>query len=161
MRDFELGRRFNLIFVARNSLLHLLSTKDLLAAFRAVRRHLAPNGIFAFDVFNPDVRILARPADRRFPVMEVTTDAFGPLRVEGSNDYDAAEQVDHGTLFISTPNEADKWVLSLPVRSIFPQELPLLVSAGGLELVERFGDLSREPFGAASPRQVCLCRAAA
>ncbi|SRR6266542_4066868 len=161
MRDFDLGRCFRLIFVARNSLLHLLSTEDLLAAFVAVKRHLAPNGIFAFDVFNPDVRILARPTDRRFPVMEVTTDAFGSLCVEGSHDYDAAGQVNHGTWYISTPDEPDKWVVPVPVRSIFPQELPLLVSAGGLELVERFGDVSREPFGARSPRQVCLCRAAA
>ena len=28
------------------------------------------------------------------------------------------------------------------LRSIFPQELPLLISAAGLELVSRFGDLS-------------------
>ena len=62
MRDFALGGDFNVIFIARNSLLHLLSTVDLLAAFTAVRRHLAPNGIFAFDIFNPDVRLLARPS---------------------------------------------------------------------------------------------------
>ena len=45
MRDFDLGRRFALIFIARNSLLHLHSTEDILAAFAMVRRHLAPAGI--------------------------------------------------------------------------------------------------------------------
>jgi SAM-dependent methyltransferase len=160
MRDFDLGRSFRLIFVARNSLLHLLSTRDLIAAFVAVKRHLAPDGIFAFDVFNPDVQILSRPADKRFPVMGVTTDAFGPIRVEVSNCYDAAAQVDRGTWYISTADVADKWVFPVVVRSIFPQELPLLVSAGGLELVQRYGDVSLEPFDAGSPRQVCLCRAA-
>lgn len=35
MRDFALGRAFSLIFVGRNSLLHLLSTEDLLAAVKA------------------------------------------------------------------------------------------------------------------------------
>jgi SAM-dependent methyltransferase len=160
MRDFDLGRRFNLILIARNSLLHLLSTEDLLAAFVAVKRHLEPNGIFAFDVFNPDVRILSRPSDQRFPVMEVTADGFGHISVEGSHDYDAAAQVNHGTWYVSASDEADKWVFPLSLRSIFPQELPLLVSAGGLELVERFGDLSRETFGRGSPRQVCLCGAA-
>src|SRR3954471_13432807 len=54
MCDFGLGRSVRLIFVSRNSLLHLLSTTDLLAAFTAFRRHLAPGGIFAFDIFNPD-----------------------------------------------------------------------------------------------------------
>jgi SAM-dependent methyltransferase len=33
MRTFSLGRRFALIFIARNSLLHLHSTEDILAAF--------------------------------------------------------------------------------------------------------------------------------
>jgi len=56
MRDFALDREFDLIFIARNSLLHLLSTTDLHAAFSAVRRHLTP-----------DVRMLARPSARRFP----------------------------------------------------------------------------------------------
>src|ERR1700727_1166087 len=36
MRNFDLGRRFGLIFVARNSLLHLHSTDDFLAAFVAI-----------------------------------------------------------------------------------------------------------------------------
>ena len=41
---------------------------------------------------------------------------------------------------------------------IFPQELPLLISAAGLELISRFGELSRAPFGPGSRVQVCLCR---
>ena len=34
--------------------------QGLLAAFVAVRRHMAPRGVFAFDVFNPNVSLLAR-----------------------------------------------------------------------------------------------------
>jgi SAM-dependent methyltransferase len=90
MRNFDLDRQFALIFIARNSLLHLHSTEDILAAFAAIRRHLAPGGMFAFDVFNPNVRLLARPADERFPVMQVETELFGTLSVEGTNDYDSA-----------------------------------------------------------------------
>lgn len=161
MRDFVLGREFKLIFVARNSLLHLLSTADLLAAFAAVRHHLAPDGVFAFDVFNPDVALLARPKGQRFPVMEVDTAAFGPLRVEGTLDYDSATQVNHGTWYISTPDKPDAWIMSLVLRSIFPQELPLLLSAAGLELVSRFGELSCAPFVRGSRAQICLCRRAA
>jgi SAM-dependent methyltransferase len=45
MRNFSLGRQFALIFIARNSLLHLHSTDDILATFAAVRRHLMAGGI--------------------------------------------------------------------------------------------------------------------
>ena len=159
MRHFALGREFDLIFIARNSLLHLLSTGDLLAAFTAVRRHLARDGIFAFDIFNPNVRMLAQPPGQRVQVMEVETQMFGPLRVEAASDYDSSTQVNHATWYISTSDKQDAWIAPLVLRSIFPQELPLLLSAAGFELISRFGELSREPFGPGSRAQVCLCRA--
>ncbi len=158
MRDFALHREFNLIFVARNSLLHVLSTMDLLAVLKAVRGHLAPDGIFAFDIFNPDVRLLARPAGPRFPVMEANTSSFGVLSVEATNDYDSATQVNRATWFISSPERRDAWVVPLVLRSIFPQELPLLLSAAGLDVINRFGDLDQGPFGPGSRMQVCMCR---
>jgi len=34
---------------------------------------------------------------QRFPVMTVDTATFGQLVVEGTHDYDAAEQIDRGT----------------------------------------------------------------
>jgi SAM-dependent methyltransferase len=160
MRDFALDGHFDLVFIARNSLLHLLSTEDLLAAFRAVRRHLSPDGVFAFDIFNPAMRLLARPAGERFPVMEVETERFGRLTVEQTSDYDAATQVNHATWYISTADRRDAWTVPLVLRSIFPQELTLLLAAAGLELIARFGELSREPFGSTSRVQACLCRRA-
>ncbi len=158
MRDFSLNREFDLIFVARNSLLHLLSAEDVVATFTAVRKHLSSDGIFAFDIFNPNVRMLSRPHGPRFPVMEVATPKFGRLCVEETCDYDSAAQVNRGKWFVSTPDIRDAWIMPMILRSIFPQELPLLLSAAGLELVNRFGDVEKEPFGPGSRAQVCLCR---
>ena len=90
--------------------------------------------------------------------MEVSTAPFGPLSVEATHDYDAATQVNRATWYISAPDRRDAWTVPLVLRSIFPQELPLLLSAAGLELISRFGDLSHEPFGPRSRAQVCLCR---
>jgi hypothetical protein len=43
------------------------------------------------------------------------------------------------------------------MRSIFPQEMPLLIASGGLSLIARFGDFDRSPLAAGSRRQICLC----
>jgi 2-polyprenyl-3-methyl-5-hydroxy-6-metoxy-1,4-benzoquinol methylase len=107
MRNFNLGRQFGLIFIARNSLLHLHSTADFLATFAAIRRHLAPEGMFAFDVFNTNMQRLARPAGQRFPVMQVETQLFGTLSVEETHDYDSATQVNRGRLYVSAPGKPD------------------------------------------------------
>jgi SAM-dependent methyltransferase len=161
MRSFSLDRQFALIFIARNSLLHLHSTEAILACLATVRRHLSPGGIFAFDIFNPNVGLLARPAGQRFPVMQVETEAFGQLSVEQTNDYDAATQVGRGRWYVSAPGKPDAWVLSLDLRNIFPQELPLLLGAAGFHLKSRAEDFVQTPFNSASRMQVCLCQAAA
>jgi SAM-dependent methyltransferase len=161
MRDFDLGQRFSLIFVARNSLLHLHEPHELTGFFAAVRRHLQPNGVLAFDVFNPDPRLLSRPAGQRFGVMEVVSPAYGKITVESTNDYDRCSQVNRATWFISTPEKRDAWVAPLHLRSIFPQELPLLVAAHGFRLARRDGDFSGGSFTSASASQVCQCEAVA
>lgn len=159
MRNFHFDERFALVFIARNSLLHLHSTDDLLACFRSVRQHLQPGGVFLFDIFNPSVRLLARPAGKRFPMMQVQHPTRGEITVEAESNYDAASQVTHGMWYFSTPDEPDFWSAPLEVRSIFPQELPLLLAAGGFQLEARYGGFPREAFESTSMRQVCVCRA--
>jgi SAM-dependent methyltransferase len=159
MRTFSLARQFALVFIARNSLLHLGTTDDYIATFAAVRRHLAPGGVLAFDVFNPDVHMLAQPAGERAFVMRAPSEQYGELVVEATSDYDAATQLNRATWYISAPGRPDAWVTPLHLRSIFPQELPLLLAAGGFRLLSRSGDLTGEAFASGSPRQVCICEA--
>jgi SAM-dependent methyltransferase len=160
MTDFDLDERFGLVFVASNSLTHLHATDDVVSCFRAVRRHLTPGGRFAFDVFNPSVQVLAgadglRRERRRFDDPE-----RGEIRVDVEERYDAAAQVTRGVWYFSTESEPDFVVSSVEVRSFFPQELVLLLEAGGLRLVERFGDVERVPFTSDAPSQVCICELA-
>ena len=82
------------------------------------------------------------------------------MSVDVAETYDAGAQVTRGTWYLSTDAEPDFVVAPLEIRSIFPQELPLLVSLGGLRLVERLGDWSGRPFSADAPVQLCLCESA-
>lgn len=162
MGDFDLGRTFDLIFITANSLLHLHDTAALRNCFRSVRAHLAPGARFIFDVFNPSVRLLAE-ADgvrRTRDQLSFEDPDRGTVRVDVAETYDAAAQVTRGTWYFSTDDEPDFVVAPLEVRSIFPQELALLLSASGLRLVERFGGWSGQPFTGDAPMQLCVCAAA-
>jgi hypothetical protein len=81
----------------------------------------------------------------------------GKVSVGVADIYDAAAQVTRGTWHLSTDSEPDFVIATLEIRSIFPQELPLLVSLGGLQLVERFGDWAGRSFDVDSPLQLCIC----
>ena len=159
MREFDLGRTFDLVFIAANSLLHLHEAADLVGCFRSVRRHLAPGARLIFDVFNPSVRMLAQTdgvRHRRDELSFVDPDR-GVVHVDVAETYDAAAQVTRGRWYFSTDSEADFVVAPLEIRSIFPQELPLLLSLGGLRIVERFGDWSRAPLTADAALQLVIC----
>jgi len=162
MAAFDLDRTFDLVFITGNSLLHLHDIDDLVSCFRSVRRHLAPGGRFVFDVFNPSVRMLAEADGHRRTreSLSFTDPDRGPVRVDVAETYDALAQVTRGTWHLSTDSEEDVVVAPLEMRSIFPQELPLLISLGGLSLVERLGDWSQGPFSGEAALQLCVCESA-
>ncbi len=53
MRDFSLGRQFDLAITMLNSLCHLMTLDDLLAHLRCVARHLPPGGLYIAELAHP------------------------------------------------------------------------------------------------------------
>jgi SAM-dependent methyltransferase len=162
MREFDLGRTFDLVFIAANSLLHLHDAASLASCFESVRKHLAPGGRFVFDVFNPSVGLLsdADGVRRARDSLSFVDPDRGDVSVDVAERYDAAVQVTYGTWYFSTVAEPDFVVAPLDIRSIFPQELPLLLALGGMRLVDRFGDWTGQPFTGGAPLQLCICESA-
>src|SRR5258708_30286492 len=132
MRHFDLGRRFGFIFIATNSLLHLATSEDLALCLASAARHLEPGGRFAFDVFNPALRILGRDPERRFEVGRYRHPEHGDILLEETTSYDAAAQLSRTTWFFSASGRPDFLTVPLHLRNIFPQELPLLVGQAAL-----------------------------
>jgi SAM-dependent methyltransferase len=158
MRAFDLdGRRFGLVIIPHNSLLHLLDVAELEACFASIAKHLTPTGALAFDIFTPSSAILARPPGGRRRIGVFAHPELGEITLDETSAYDAAAQVNRAMWFWSTPQQPDMLTIPLPLRQIFPQELPLLLEHGGFRLIERYGNFDRAPFGPKSPHQVCLC----
>jgi len=66
MADFELGRRFGLVYIPFRSFLLLTSVEQQRSCLACVRRHLEPGGRFALNFFNPDLP-LAQAGSRPRP----------------------------------------------------------------------------------------------
>ena len=160
MRDFVLGRQFDAILIAANSLMHLHSGTDFARAFSTIRQHLAPGGRLVFDVFVPSMRLLSLPAGQRELLGTFPHPRLGDVTVEETIAYDPITQVSRADWYWSTTDRKDFRHTPLKLRQIFPQELPLLLASGGLRLAERFGDFNRDPLTAGSHRQVCVCTVA-
>lgn len=160
MRDFDFDQKFDAILIAANSLLHLHSHDDFSRAFTAIHRHLGPSGVFAFDIFVPSAAMLSRGADQRQPMGTFTHARLGPVTVEETIAYDPTTQISRADWYWSTETQMDFHHTRLDLRQIDPQELPLLLELGGLQLRDRFVGFDRSPMTRQSFRQVCVAVAA-
>ena len=60
IENFDLGSgRFRLITAPFRTMQHLLDPQSQLAALRNIHRHLTPEGVFVFDVFDPNLAAIA------------------------------------------------------------------------------------------------------
>lgn len=157
MRDFDLGRRFDAVIVAANSLLHLTRTSELLSFLKAVARHLEPDGRLIFDIFVPSARLLSLPRDERQKLGDFPHQELGTITLEETIFYDPISQISRVDWYWSRPGHPDFQHTPLEMRQIYPRELPLLLERGGFRLVQRFGGFDRSPLSPGSMRQVAVC----
>ncbi len=165
-RQFELGRRFALIFMAFNSMQHVHDSASLQALFGNVKKHLADGGRFILDVFNPSIAILNRDPGKRFREREYDDpDGKGTIILEQMSAYDDAAQVNRIQWYFSRvpqdgdhgPGEKDFRVEDLHMQCFFPEELNLLVRCHGFAMEAKYGNFERKPFASGDPKQVVVC----
>ena len=156
MRAFQFNTSFRCVFIAGNSLCHLLTNRDLEACLKCIRGHLEPGGWLLIDVFVPDVRLLSREADARYPFARFLDSPDGQeVLMEYTHVYDAATQVNHVTTFTRRASMPEQ-VGHLTMRMYFPQELDALLRHNGFAIHHKFGGYQEERFGADSQKQLII-----
>lgn len=159
MRAFDLGQRFDLIFIPINSICHLLTRDDAEACLRCVRAHLQPAGRFVVDVFNPSLTLLTREGSRWYEVGEYDTPGGGRVRLTEQNRYDRATQINHLTWRYEF-DDGRQVEHTLTMRQFFPQELDALLAHNGLVIEAKYGGYGERDFHAESNQQLIVARLA-
>lgn len=149
MQDFDLGSdRFALIFSAFRAFQHLQTIEDQLACLACVRRHLAPGGTLAFDVFGPIFESM-HAAER--PVTEgVRFEHEGEEVVRhDAVTHDHAAQVIHVTMRYERRSGGEVLgddTARFSMRYFFRFELEHLLARAGFADVTIHGGFDRRPW---------------
>ncbi len=156
-RDFDLAKKFRLIFMPANSIAHIHDRPSHEALCSKVRKHLDDNGRFVFSWFNPGERYLFRDPKKRYPAMEFELPDGTPVIITEGNVYDKASQINYIKWYYKIGNK-DEIVQNLNLRMLFPAELDTLLYYNGFELEKKYGDFEKTPFESSSIHQVCVCK---
>lgn len=162
MRAFSLGRRFGLIFVALNSLMHLDTRAAQQAAIDCAARHLAPGGRLILDLFNPDDALPDPLQEGQLYLHCIKTPPGGHHLL-----HFQSPRVDRGTQIVSVTNIYDeiasdgamrRQIRPFTLRYVTRGELELMVEAAGLHLEMLYGSYDLDPFEGDSPRLIAVAR---
>ncbi|MFO0745279.1 MAG: class I SAM-dependent methyltransferase [Myxococcota bacterium] len=162
MTGFTLDRRFEVVVMALNTLLHLHHRAQHAALFAAIHQHLRPGGRLALSVVSPDPRTLARAPSHRLSMTDGAAfdpEEGQPLSIEETIAYDHATQCTRGAFRFSYPGRRDFLVVPVDLRMLYPAELEALLHHHGFDVVRRDGDWDGSPFTADSLVQNLVCRA--
>jgi SAM-dependent methyltransferase len=157
IRRFSLRKKFNLIIFPFNSIAHLHDLQSIDACFLGVKKHLAPEGRFILDIFNPAFRYFIRSSPEPRLIAEYPDpDSDNTVVITETNHYEKATQINHIEWHYQAGEK--KFTYELNMRIFFPRELDALLIHNGFKIDIKYGDFNESPFTSDSPKQIPVCR---
>ena len=155
MAQFHLAKNFKLVIAPFRPVNHLTTVAEQLSFFRCVREHLDPGATLVFDVFNPNLAMLA--AELNPEEVEDTTDIILPDGRRVRRAYRVvrkrpAEQCNDIELIYYLYRR--RIVQSFPMRYFFRFELEHLLARSGFKVTALYGAFDRSPLGDNSPEMI-------
>lgn len=160
VRNYQLGRKFRLIFESGSVFHHMLTRQDQEAYLARVREHLEDDGRLVLSIFFPKPRNLASTEEEEDWFTAEHPDGY-EIKVSGIDRYDAIRQVKTETAYRRWTDASGKemtQVAPLSLRYVFPQEMEALLHYNGFEIVAQYGDFDRSPVTEESRLITLVCR---
>lgn len=159
-RSFELGMQFKFIYLTGNAFQAFLRREDQEALFASVKRHLAPDGIFAFETRNPSGHDLTDQPQEEFDQSYKSVEGH-QVSVFFTQHYDPIAQIIYWTSYRrwndGTRNHNKETHISC--RFTHPQELEALLHYNDFQIVQQYGNWNKEALTASSPSIISICKA--
>ena len=166
MREADLGTTFRLVIAPFRVFQHLTTIADQLRLLDAVRRHLAPGGRLAFDVFNPSFAKLTSVDGKE---EEDTPEQSLPdgrtlrrtARVARVRWVDQVSEIE--LIYYVAPRRGAtpaRHVQAFDMRWYLAAELQHLLARAGFQVREMYGDFARGALVDASPDIVTIAERA-
>jgi SAM-dependent methyltransferase len=151
---------FRLAIAPFRILQHLITADDQLRCLAAVRRHLAPGGCVAFDVFNPSFTLMAADrsaeaedtAERRLADGRFFRCTARVLRVRWVQQVSEIELI----YYLRSGDQVERIVQAFEMRWYTASELEHLLARAGFMVDAIYGDFERGPLRDGSPEIVVV-----
>ncbi len=151
MSDFSLPRRYALVMIPCNSIVHNMTQEAQISCLQCCRNHLLPGGELVFDTSFPSLEIIGAPQNTRVLEGELPHPETGlPMRMYDTRSFDRVAQVQHSLneieLLAADGSVQTTHRSEVRGRYIYKHEMELLLRVAGFTRWEVYGDFDRRPL---------------
>ncbi len=157
IRNLDLQKKYDLIFIPFNSIHHLYQNEDLFKMFCSVKKHLKAGGLFLLDCFNPSIQYIAEHEKKQTKIAEYTTQDGRKILVKQKMRYERKNQINRIEWHYFINGEFDS-IQNLDMRLFFPKELDSYLEWNGFKIIHKFGNFEEEAFDNHSEKQIFVCQ---
>lgn len=169
MRSMKIDRRYALIYVPFRAFLHLLGTRDQIAALETIRGHLLPGGRLALNFFEPDLGLIVANSTPPAGTLHRTGEEFidprsGNVLIEWATIqyHQVSQELDQYFIYDELDNRGrvvTRHYRALRMRYIFRYEFEHLLARCGFALEALYGSWDRGPVLQAGGELIWVARA--
>jgi len=155
----RLPQKFALILAPFRVFAHLIDVEDQIDCLKRIHEHLEPGGRFIFDMYVPDLNVLAKGIPERVD-FEGEYEAGKKLIRITSAHYDLPRQIANVQMKFKWDEDGleHEAVWKFPMRFYFRFELENLVRLSNLSLEAIYGDYQENAINKDSKDFVLVCR---
>jgi SAM-dependent methyltransferase len=151
MSDFQLPRRYALIMITFNAIIHNMTQEAQIRCLERCRQHLLPGGLLAFDTFFPGLQTIGTPEKTRVLEGELKDPRTGlPVRMYDTRTFHRVEQVQQSVNEIEfldgQGNIQTVHRCEFRTRYIYKEEMALLLRVAGFRRWDIHGGFDRRPL---------------
>ncbi|UCE60406.1 MAG: class I SAM-dependent methyltransferase [Phycisphaerales bacterium] len=155
MGDFSLGKRFKLIIIPFRSFLHLLTPEDQRHALNCIREHLLDDGKLVFNIFDPNLDMIAGHFGAVGTALKHQTEFVHPATdrrviVWDTRRYEREHQmIDQYWVFEELDDDGQvvsKRYSRMTLRYVFRYEMQHLLELCGFHIEALLGDFNKGPY---------------
>lgn len=155
IKKFNLKKNFDLIFIAFNSFLHLLTNDDIVRCLSQVKNHMHNKSCFVIDIFIPNPLFLYKPKDYRSLVLEfIDSNINQRVYVNEINNYNPETDINDITWYFSTKDSIDYDIKSFSMRMLFPSTINQILIDQGFVICNQWGNYDKTKLHVDSKLQI-------
>ena len=157
-RDFNLGEKYDIIFIGFNTFLHILTDSDAISFLKAVKSHMHSESRFYIDIFVPDPSFLYRTQKRVKNLEYIDSQTNQTIYIDEVCNYDQSTEINKVTWIYYSKDSDKEEKYQFTMRMYYPDTMNRIITDVGFHINQLWGDHEFNEFNEYSELQIYECQ---